>query len=64
LERRSPSGFELLLLPCVVDLAFVEPVRVFDRPYLLTYNVVVRLHGDPAPPRSHGLVSLAIAIQG
>lgn len=63
-EQRSPAGVELLLLPCVVDLALVEPVGVFHRPYLLTYDVVVRLHGHAAPPCRYGLVGLAVAVQG
>lgn len=63
-EGGSPAGVELLLLPSVVNRALVEPVGVFHRPYLLTYDVVVRLHGHAAPPRCDGLVGLAVTVQG
>ena len=44
-----PSG-ELLPLPVVVDVSFVEPLRVLHCPDLLANEVVVRVQLEPAPP--------------
>ncbi len=54
----------MALLPVVVDVAFVEPVGVFDGPDLLSDDEVVGLQLHAFSPEDEGLLHLSGVVQG
>ena len=58
-EPGLQSPGELLTLPVVVDIAFVEPIRVLHCPDLLADKVVVRVQLQSLPPACERLLDPA-----